>query len=154
MDVCCGFLLLLFYLFLFIIFFSWIFIMLVHWNNNPWIDMSLHSDTLSWFRTNQSLFFLLNDACLAEKQQVPILKSLVWLDRGSNPWSTTLEPSMLTVTILAFNDNFFFWQNMAKHILSFVTQIQFFSFCTVKKCFTTNSCQFKTAYFKFKYYQD
>jgi hypothetical protein len=35
--------------------------------------MSLHSDTLFWFRANQSLFFLLNAACLAEKQQIPIL---------------------------------------------------------------------------------
>ena len=31
--------------------------------------MSSHSDTLSWFRANQSFLFLLNDACLAEKQQ-------------------------------------------------------------------------------------
>jgi hypothetical protein len=35
--------------------------------------MSLHSDTLFWFRAIQSLFFLLNAACLAEKQQIPIL---------------------------------------------------------------------------------
>jgi len=26
-----------------------------HWNNSPRIDMSPHSDTLFWFRTNQSL---------------------------------------------------------------------------------------------------
>ena len=31
--------------------------------------MSPHSDTLSWFRANQCLFFLLNDACLAERQK-------------------------------------------------------------------------------------
>ena len=36
-------------------------------------SMLLHSDTLFWFRTNQSLLFLLNAACLAEKQQIPIL---------------------------------------------------------------------------------
>ena len=36
-------------------------------------DMSFHSDTLFWFRTNQSLLFLLSAACLAEKQQIPIL---------------------------------------------------------------------------------
>ena len=28
---------------------SWIFIVLTHWNNSVWIDMSPHSDTLSWF---------------------------------------------------------------------------------------------------------
>ena len=34
--------------------------------------MSPHSDTLFWFRANQSLLFLLNAACLAEKQHIPI----------------------------------------------------------------------------------
>jgi hypothetical protein len=41
--------------------------------------MSLHSGH------NQSLLSLLNAACLEEKQQIPILKSLVWPDQGSNP---------------------------------------------------------------------
>jgi hypothetical protein len=49
-----------------------VFIVLAHWNNSPRVDMPLHSDTLFWFRTNQSLLFLLNAACLAEKQQIPI----------------------------------------------------------------------------------
>jgi hypothetical protein len=31
--------------------------------------MSLHSHPVFWFRANQSLLFLLNDVCLAEKQQ-------------------------------------------------------------------------------------
>jgi hypothetical protein len=52
---------------------SWILIVLIHWNNSLWIDMSPNSDTLSWFGAKQSLFFLLNAACLAEKQQLPIL---------------------------------------------------------------------------------
>jgi hypothetical protein len=47
--------------------------MIANWNNNPWVDMSLHSDTLFWFRANQSLLFLLNAVCLAKKQQIPIL---------------------------------------------------------------------------------
>jgi hypothetical protein len=66
------------------------FIVLAHWNNSPRVDMSLHSDTLSWFGANQSLLFLLNDVYLAEKQQIEIL-SLIRLDRGSNPLSTVLE---------------------------------------------------------------
>ena len=45
-------------------------------------DMSSHPDTLSRFRANQSWLFLFNAACLVEKQQMPILSSLVWLDRG------------------------------------------------------------------------
>ena len=36
-------------------------------------DMSLNSDTLSWFQANQSLLFLLNAACLVEKQHIQIL---------------------------------------------------------------------------------
>jgi hypothetical protein len=46
---------------------SWIFIILAHWNKSLWVDMSLHSDTLFWFRVDQSLLFLLNAACLVEK---------------------------------------------------------------------------------------
>jgi hypothetical protein len=41
--------------------------------------MSLHWDTLFWFRANQSLLLLLNAACLAEKQYIPILVfGLTW----------------------------------------------------------------------------
>jgi hypothetical protein len=56
------------------------------------VDISFHSDTLFWFRANQSLLFLLNAACVAEKQHIPILKSLVWPDGGSNARSTALQP--------------------------------------------------------------
>ena len=40
-----------------------LFIVLDHWNNNPWIDMSSHSDTLSQFQANQYLLFLFNAKC-------------------------------------------------------------------------------------------
>ena len=33
-------------------------------NNTPWIDMSLHSDTLSSFRANQSLLLLFDACCV------------------------------------------------------------------------------------------
>ena len=36
------------------------------WNNNPLIDMLLHTDTLSWF-SQAVLSLLLNVVCLAEK---------------------------------------------------------------------------------------
>ena len=52
---------------------SWIFIVLAHWNNSPRVDMSPLLDTLSWFQAKPSLIFLFNDACLEEKQQIPIL---------------------------------------------------------------------------------
>jgi hypothetical protein len=72
------------------------------------VDMSLHSDTLFRFWANKSLLFLLNAACLTKKQQITILQSLVlyatlvWLNRGSNPRSTTLQISTLTITPLFF----------------------------------------------------
>ena len=44
------------------------YIVLSHWNNNPRVILSLHSDTLSWFRNNQSLFLL-----LVKKQNMPII---------------------------------------------------------------------------------
>jgi hypothetical protein len=62
--------------------------------------MSLHSDTLFWFQANQSLLFLLNDGFLAEKQQIPIVYSFVWQDRGSYPQYIALEASTLTITLL------------------------------------------------------
>jgi hypothetical protein len=53
----------------------WIFfIVLFHWNNSTQIDMLPHSDTLFWYRANQSLLFLLN---AAEKQLIPISESLI-----------------------------------------------------------------------------
>jgi len=48
-------------------------LVLAHWNNSPRTDMSLHSDTLSWFLANQSLLLLLNAAHLPGKQEVHIL---------------------------------------------------------------------------------
>ena len=77
---------------------SWIFIVLAHWNNSPRVDMSIHSETLFWFRANQSFLFLLNAACLAEKQHIPILYSMVWTDPGVNPRSAALDTSMLSIT--------------------------------------------------------
>ena len=81
-------------------FFSYImeFYSAADWNNSPRVDMSLHLDTLFWFRANHSLLFPLNAECLAEMQQIPILYSLVWPDRGSNPRSTALETNTLTIT--------------------------------------------------------
>jgi hypothetical protein len=73
---------------------------LTRWiNNSQRVDMSLHSDTLFWFQAKQSLLFLLNDAFLAEKQQIPILYSFVWPDRGSYPQSIPVEASTLNITL-------------------------------------------------------
>ena len=52
---------------------SWILYSAGSLKQQTWIDMSPHSDTLSWYRANPSLLFLLNAVWLAEKQQIPIL---------------------------------------------------------------------------------
>ena len=82
---------------------NWIFIVLVHWNNSPRLDMSLHLDTLFCFRANQFLLFLLNAACLATNTNFivfgltrPGLKPTIYCTRGehiSKPRSTALEAS-------------------------------------------------------------
>ena len=75
---------------------SWIFIVILHWPNSPWVDISLHSDTLCWFRANLPSLLLLNAGCLEEKL---ILLSFVYPDRDLNPRSTALEVSMLAITL-------------------------------------------------------
>jgi hypothetical protein len=58
----------------------------LHWNNSLRVDMSPHSDTLSWFRVNQSLLFLLNAACATKKQQITNL----WAKNTTQyAWDTT-----------------------------------------------------------------
>ena len=47
--------------------------------------MSHHLDTLSWFWASQSLLLLIIAAYLAEKQQIPILYSVLWHDQGLHP---------------------------------------------------------------------
>ena len=59
-------------------------IVLAHWNNILRLDMSLHSETLFWFRANLSSLFLLNAASLAEKQQIPGLESTIYHTLGEH----------------------------------------------------------------------
>jgi len=51
----------------------WNVIVLGNWIKSHLVDMLLHSDTFFWFRAKQSLLLLLSAACLAEKQQIPIV---------------------------------------------------------------------------------
>jgi hypothetical protein len=75
---------------------SWVLIELAHWINSPQVDMSLHSDTLSWFRANQSLLSVLSG-------ETANTNFIVWFhptNCGSNPQSTAhmiiliITPSM------------------------------------------------------------
>ena len=47
-------------------------IVLAHWNNSSRVVLSLHSDTLFWFRNHQFFLVLLNYVCLVERQQISI----------------------------------------------------------------------------------
>jgi hypothetical protein len=64
---------------------SWNFIVLTYWNNSPQVDMSLHLDTLFWFRANQSLLFLLN-----AHQQFTLSLMINW-------WSDILYLSVVNI---------------------------------------------------------
>ena len=52
------------------------FIVLDHWNSMQ-VDLSLHFETLPWFRANQFMLLLFNAACSVEKQQIPIAGAVV-----------------------------------------------------------------------------
>ena len=77
------------------------------------VDMSLLLDTLSWFRANQSVLFLLNAACLAKKQQIPIftwlgLEPTIYCTRGEHATQYTTD----AVTIIL---NKRLWQNVDRN---------------------------------------
>jgi hypothetical protein len=70
---------------------SWIFIFLAHFKKKRSADnMSLHSDTLSWFWASQYFLFLLNAACLAESNKYQFDRLHFWPDWGSSPHPTVL----------------------------------------------------------------
>ena len=45
------------------------------------VEMLYHLDTLSWYRVNQSFVLFLKAAYIEEKQYIPIVLSLDWVDR-------------------------------------------------------------------------
>jgi hypothetical protein len=60
-------------------YYSSIFVVLAQWNNSPRVDMSLHSDTLSWYGANQSLLLLLSATCIEQWSDIYQCYSL-WFD--------------------------------------------------------------------------
>jgi hypothetical protein len=83
--------------------FIWICIVLALWNNST-VDSHVAPLGHIILIPSQPGFalslyiYIINATCLAEKQQIPILLSLVWPDRSSNPRSTALDASTLTIT--------------------------------------------------------
>jgi hypothetical protein len=93
----------------------------------------IHLNILPWFRANQSLFFLLNAVCLVKKQQTPIVWSLVWPERGSNPRHSALDSSTLTITPPTrwFCQKYQFWCVYLKRVM-FLNHILWCCFCVKK----------------------
>lgn len=73
-------------------------IALPHWHNNPRVEKSLHSDTLSGLQQTGLFSLLLFSEWLAEKQQISIVLSLVWPRWVLNSRCVVLEASTLTIT--------------------------------------------------------
>jgi hypothetical protein len=79
---------------------SWIFIGLAHWNNSLRVDMSLHLDTLFWFRANQSALFPYhgeNKLIFNEMMMSSALyktNTLSWLFIGLAHWNNSLRVDM------------------------------------------------------------
>jgi hypothetical protein len=83
--------------------------------------MSPHSDTLSWFLSNQPLLFLHNDACLAEKQQMPILYYLVleptiYRTRGEHANHFTID--VVLANCIIFKNYIYYSLNKEKNLLN------------------------------------
>ena len=100
---------------------SWNFIVLGHWNNSPLVDILLHTDTLFWFRADQSLFVLLNAACLAERKNInfivfgmtrPELESTIYRIPGKHANHYATDGS-----------NAYNWQDAFDKIFSFVHMV-------------------------------
>jgi hypothetical protein len=92
--------------------------------------MSLHLDTLSWFRANQSLLFLLNAVCLAEKQQIPIfdltrsrLEPAIYNTRGEHATHYSTDAGNLLL--------YKYYPTIAKHS-SFITGSNVFHLNNIK----------------------
>jgi len=64
-------------------------------NNNELQICNTYNYLGSWSQANQSLLFLLNATCLAEKQPLLILWSLAYF--GSDPRSSAPEASTLNI---------------------------------------------------------
>jgi hypothetical protein len=78
---------------------SWIFIVLEH-SNSHYVDMSLHSDTLSWFRVNQSLILLPNVACSGRVKYTNVIVRGLFRGEHSNDYTTSQkEPTSKQVTV-------------------------------------------------------
>ena len=117
--------------------------MLARRNNSLRVDTSLHSDTLFWFRDNQSLVFFLNAACLAKKQQIPISYPLVWPDRSSNPRSTALE--VITLTIMPPIPLHTSWNRGAEYCTDTTPTHDVKSLCRMLYCSDSHTMQIRCA---------
>jgi hypothetical protein len=85
------------------------------------INMSLHSDTFSWFRPNPSILLLFNVAFFVKKQHIPIYFSLVWHNLNSNPWSIALKARTMTIATIMT------WLTVTEYLSQMTTDMLHFS---------------------------
>ena len=76
------------------------FIVLPHWNNIQQVDKLLHSDTLPWFRANQSLLLLRNVVCSAEKRRNKYQFYGLWFDPTGAPTHGNISDRITIVKII------------------------------------------------------
>ena len=99
------------------------------------VCMLLHSDSLSWFRTNQSLLFFLNAVCLTEQKHAPI-----WSDRTrgkyANHYTTGTVGVNMTSTRACLNGKCYMsntclypWKKKKMMIISYVYIFSIFISC-------------------------
>ena len=75
------------------------FMVLLHWNNSPQGDMSLHSDTLYCMNPSQKVFVLSPLCCVLNGETLNTNFMVFGLTRPQlEPMIYALEPSMLTIT--------------------------------------------------------
>ena len=113
------------------------FIVLTHWNNSAWVDMSLHSDTLSWCWGYQSLLCpSLILQCLAENQEISTfivfcliqceLEPTIYITRGEHSNTTDVaineheRQHHLILTCLTMS---FHYQNVYTNMYYFQTKV-------------------------------
>ena len=78
---------------------SLIIIVLAHWNNSQWIDMSLHSDTLSWFQANHYWSYSLMVCASRRSSNYQFDRLCFDPFRNWTIWSTALNAStLMTIT--------------------------------------------------------
>ena len=107
------------------------FIVLARWNNSLRIDMSLHTDTLSWFWANQSSGADPGGGGRTRRAPLKIGKNMIFF--GVKSWFFTRNTPKIFAPPSAIEKNMIFWRKIMifhtkypKHFLASLRSAQFF----------------------------